>query len=188
MRRSRELKAETHEAIVAQASRLFRERGVDGVSVGDVMAEAGLTHGGFYRHFETKDALLAAATRKAFDDISAALEARAAAVGREEAVKDYFTFYLSDEHLTHPGLGCPIPTLGAEIARGDEALRLEFASSMKRSLATMAAGLPGSETESRAEALRELALRVGAILIARACDAATAAEVLEVCRRPVAAS
>jgi TetR/AcrR family transcriptional repressor of nem operon len=184
MRRSREAKAQTHGAILERASRLFRERGVEGTSVGDVMAEAGLTHGGFYRHFETKDALVSEAIRATFEGILAALDERAKEVGARDATRDYFAHYLSDGHLTHPGLGCPVPTLGSEIARAPEALKAEFGAGLNRSLTAFARSLPGSESEARAAATREFAMRVGAVLMARASDPQTARDILEACRAP----
>jgi len=184
MRRTREDKAETHTAILAKASRLFRERGVEGASVGDVMAEAGLTHGGFYRHFDNKEALVAASIRAAFDSFTDAIDQRAAIVGRERAVKDYFDYYLSNDHLTHPGLGCPAPTLGPDVARAPDALKAEFGAGLNRTLAAFVKGLPGDEAANRAAATREFAFRVGAILLARASDPATAADILEACREP----
>ena len=182
MRRSREEKAETRSAIVDHASRLFRERGVEKTSVGDVMAEAGLTHGGFYRHFETKEALVAETVRAIFDGILGDLQTRASDVGPNAAGAAYLAFYLSDEHLGHPGIGCPVPTLASEIARAPETLKAEFGASIQRTLETLASGLAGNESEKRAQAAREFAMRVGAILIARASDAATAQEVLAACR------
>lgn len=183
MRRSREAKAQTRDVIVARASRLFRERGVEGTSVGDVMQAAELTHGGFYRHFETKDALVAATIREAFDGVAAAVDERAKAVGRKQAVEDYLDFYLSDEHVSHPGLGCPVPSLGGEIGRGPNELKAEFGENFLGVVDKLAEGLPGSETERRRRILQELAMRVGAVLIARASDEATAAEVLSACRK-----
>ena len=182
MRRSREAKAETHDVIVEKASRLFRERGLEGVSVGDVMGEAGLTHGGFYRHFENKEALAAATIRAAFDGVAAAVESRTEAVGASGAAEEYLDFYLSDEHVTHPGLGCPVPALAGEIARGSEALRAEFGAHFNRVARLVARGLPGSDAQARQRALREFAMRAGAVLIARASDPATARDVLEACR------
>ena len=148
------------------------------------MAEAGLTHGGFYRHFETKDALVAAAIRATFEEIVGAVEERSAAIGADNAVSDYLDYYLSEEHVANPGLGCPIPTLGSEIARAPESLKAEFGASLNRSLTALARGLPGDEGAARAPATRELAMRVGAILIARASDPVTATDVLEACRNP----
>jgi len=184
MRRSRDAKAQTHDAIVAKASQMFRERGVEGTSVGDVMAQAGLTHGGFYRHFENKDALVAASIRSAFDEFIEALDERSAAVGPRDTVKEYFDQYLSDGHVSHPGEGCPIPSLGTEIGRGNDELKAEFAAGLNRALTVMANGLPNEGTPDRDSAIRELAMRVGAIVMARASDTATASEVLEACRKP----
>jgi len=182
MRRSREAKAETHDAIVEKASRLFRERGVEGTSVGDIMAEAGLTHGGFYRHFENKDALVAATIRSAFDGVAEAVRSRAEVVGLGAAVGDYLNFYLSSEHLAHPGLGCPAPSLAGEIARGSDALKAEFGAGFDQVARVLAEGMTGSETSRRERALRELAMRVGAVLIARASHPEMAMEVMKACQ------
>ena len=148
------------------------------------MAEAGLTHGGFYRHFDTKEALVGEAIRAAFDRFTETIEQRAATVGHEQAVKDFLDFYLSNDHLTHPGMGCPAPSLGADVGRAPEALKAEFAAGLHRTFAALAKGLPGDEATNRAAATREFALRVGAILLARASDPATAADILEACREP----
>ena len=147
------------------------------------MAEVGLTHGGFYRHFENKEALVAATIRATFDGIIAALEERATTVGANDAVQDYFAHYLSDEHLANPGLGCPVPALGSEIARSPETLKFEFGANLNCSLTAFAKGLPGDEKAMRAMATREFAMRVGAMLIARASDAATAGDILKACRK-----
>jgi TetR/AcrR family transcriptional repressor of nem operon len=184
VRRTREVKAETRNAILKQASRLFRQRGVEGASVGDVMSEAGLTHGGFYRHFANKDALVAATIRATFEEITETMEEQAVAVGMKQAVENYLAFYLSDAHVANPGLGCPVPALAGEISRASMALRTEFGGSFIRSLETISKGLSGSEAARRTQATRELAMRVGAILIARASDPTTAKKVLEACREP----
>ncbi len=147
------------------------------------MARAGLTHGGFYRHFENKQALVAAAIRETFAEIASKIEQRAASTGEKQAVEDYLSYYLSADHLTHPGLGCPAPSLGGEISRAPEALKAEFGASLSRVLALLAQGMPGDEAERRAEATRALALRVGAIVLARASDDTTATQILDACRR-----
>ena len=183
MRVSQAEKDRSHARIVETAARLIRERGPETTSVSDVMSGAGLTHGGFYRHFETKDALVAEAIRATFDGITGALEERTAAVGAKDAAQDYLAHYLSDEHLANPGLGCPVPTLGGEVARAPDALKAEFGASFNRSLTALARGAPGEGKAARAAATRALAMRVGAILIARASDPATAREVLEACRQ-----
>jgi TetR/AcrR family transcriptional repressor of nem operon len=95
--------------IVETAARLFRERGVAGVSVADVMAEVGLTHGGFYKQFASKDALVAEAVGKAFGD----LRGRLGATDRETFIREY----LSPEHRDDPGTGCPAAGFGGDLAR-----------------------------------------------------------------------
>ena len=127
---------------------------------------------------------MAASIRATFDGIVDAIEERTSTDGADTAVRDYLAHYLSDEHLANPGLGCPIPALGSEIARAPEVLKAEFAANLNRTLAVLEKGLPGPETERHAAAVRELAMRVGAILIARASDAATAKDVLDACREP----
>ena len=146
------------------------------------MADSGLTHGGFYRHFNNKDALVAASVREAFDEIIRLLDERMATVGAAEAVKDYLDYYLSDEHVANPSQGCPIPTLAGEITRGSDSLRSEFGDGVNRALTVLAKGFPDSPSANRTTAMRELAMRVGAILIARASDGQTAKDVLAACR------
>ena len=191
MRVSREEKARSHARIVAAAARLVRERGIENAGVADVMREAGLTHGGFYRHFDDKDALVAAALELAFDEILARLGAPpaddapangAAANDAAQAGADFRAFYLSEGHLERPGLGCPVAALGGEVARGPAALRTAFGAGVRRMIAALARGTPGTTPDARARASRELAMLVGALMIARASDPVTAREVLAACR------
>jgi TetR/AcrR family transcriptional repressor of nem operon len=101
---------ENRKRIVETAARMFRERGVAGVSVADVMAEVGLTHGGFYKQFASKDALVAEAVEQAF----AAQRDRLGAVG-----EDFVAAYLSGAHRDSPGDGCPSAGFGGDLARAD---------------------------------------------------------------------
>ncbi|MET3422089.1 TetR/AcrR family transcriptional repressor of nem operon [Actinoplanes tereljensis] len=105
---------ENRKRIVETAARLFRERGVDGVSVADVMAEVGLTHGGFYKQFASKDALVAEAVEHAF----AGMAERLRGLDRETFLREY----LSPEHRDNPGIGCPAAGFGGDLAREDGAL------------------------------------------------------------------
>jgi TetR/AcrR family transcriptional repressor of nem operon len=100
---------ENHRRIVATASRLFRERGVAGVSVADVMAEVGLTHGGFYKQFASKEALVAEAVEQAFTDV------------RVDDPEAFVDDYLSAAHRDQPGVGCPAAGFGGDLAREDPA-------------------------------------------------------------------
>ena len=201
MRVSREEKARSRARIVASAARLVRERGLEGAGVADVMREAGLTHGGFYRHFDDKDALVAAALESAFDDILARLDTPtanappandaalhdaaadgAATHGVAQAAADFRTFYLSKAHVERPGIGCPVAALGAEVARGTAALRTAFGAGVRRMVAALARATPGPAPDAHARATRELAMLVGALVIARASDPVTARDVLAACR------
>jgi TetR/AcrR family transcriptional repressor of nem operon len=183
MRVSREEKNRSHERIVEGAARIMRERGLDNTSVADVMTEAGLTHGGFYRHFGAKATLLESALERAFDEAIATLEG-----GPEDefpgAVAAYFDRYLSRGHLENPGIGCPVAALGGDIARGDGSLKAAFGKGVNRFIAAVAKGMTGSSTEKRAKAARKLAMMAGAVTIARASDAETADFLLSACRDP----
>ncbi len=180
MRVSRDEKAKSRERIVAGASRRLREAGIDGASVVDVMRDAGLTHGGFYRHFDDKAALVAAAIDHGFDQFAGGLAARVAAGDAEAAVADFVRLYLSDGHVANPGLGCPAAAAGSEVARGDEATRAAFGAGVERVVAALAAGMKGPHRRARAQ--RRFAMLVGAVVLARASDAATAAAVLAAAR------
>lgn len=181
MRQSREAKARSHEAIIAEAGRLFRERGLERTSVADVMEAADMTHGGFYRHFDSKDALAAAALRAAFDTIAGMIAAAAVARGAPAAVAEYFDLYLSADHVRNPGLGCPIPTLGPDVARGGEALRAAFDAGLSAVIERLAEGLEGSPQQREAEALRRLAQAAGAVVIARAAGEPMASRLIAAC-------
>ena len=181
MRASRDEKDRSHLRIIASASRLFRERGMDGASVGDVMQDAGLTHGGFYKHFESKDALVESAIAAAFDD----LLHRFGTDHIQEAFCRFQTQYLSEEHRSNPGLGCPVAALGQEVGRGSESLKVAFGTGVKRIISAIVARMTGSTSAKRKAAIREFSMLVGAIVIARASDDATAREVLSACRKNV---
>lgn len=182
MRVSREEMEKSHTRIVDGAARLLRERGIESTSVADVMNDAGLTHGGFYRHFKTKDELLAAAVEKAFADLTAALEARFDKFGRDGAVADYHADYLSKPHLDQPGKGCPIAALAGDVARAPVALKAVFGAGVKRLIAKLAEGVRGPAQDRQAKAARRLAMLVGAVMIARASDPEAARTVLAACQ------
>lgn len=179
MRVSNDEKERSRARILAAAGRLFRERGVDGASVGDIMREAGMTHGGFYRHFADKDALLAATLTDSFaafaQPLLSAPETDAAA-----AADAFRARYLSQTHRAHPGQGCPAAALAPDIARSDTAVREAFTGGLDRVVSGLAKG-QGADTTARAEALRDLSMMVGAIVLARATNDHLAAEILEAC-------
>jgi TetR/AcrR family transcriptional regulator, transcriptional repressor for nem operon len=164
-------KAETHERIVKTAARAIREHGYGGASVADVMKQAGLTHGGFYAHFESRDAMV----EEALDCAAGEGRARLAAAGERaepgRGLEAIVGSYLSDRHVEHPGSGCTLAALGSETARQSSALR-RIATRQVRGLAGLLAGqMPGGDTpENRARALATLSAMVGALLLSRAVD------------------
>ena len=170
--------------IVETASTLFRERGYDGVGIADLMAAAGFTHGGFYKHFGSKAHLMAEAATCGF----AQTATKAESVDAVEFVK----YYLSREHRDAPGEGCTMAALCADAARQPESIKTAFSTGFESLLATLANqfGAPKGgkrERDVRATRIEVIAQVVGALVLSRACpdDAPLADEILEVCRAAV---
>jgi TetR/AcrR family transcriptional repressor of nem operon len=165
--------------IVETASALFRERGYDGVSVADLMAAAGFTHGGFYKHFRSKADLITEAAACGF----AQMEARTGSAERVALIRQY----LSREHRDTPGDGCTIAALSADAARQPAEVKQVFADGIERLLAKAMHGAAdegeGAQHAARARRINDLAHLVGAVLLSRACpdDSALADEILESC-------
>ena len=161
-----------HQAIEAAASRLFRERGLSGVSVADLMAEAGLTHGGFYAHYPSKDALAAAACAAAFAQagadwrarIEAAADARAA---RRAIAEGYLREVYRDPHAA----ACPTATLATDVAREPTShpIHAAYVDGVRSQVAVLASlGTSGDAGRDRADACVQLATMMGGLLLARA--------------------
>src|SRR5271168_5309425 len=123
MRYGPEHKAETHQKIVEDASRRIRAEGMTGAAVSAVMQSAGLTHGGFYKHFASKDELLLESLSEAFQEISDRLVHAGERAPRETAWKAIVKTYLSLESCDHVEYGCPLTALGSELARADPAMK-----------------------------------------------------------------
>lgn len=156
-------------AIEAASARLFREYGLHGVSVAQVMADAGLTHGGFYGHFPSKDALAAAACKRAFEESDLRWRQRIAAAGddHQAARRSLVEPYLSPAHRDHAGLGCPASALAGDVARepADKPVRRAYLEGLKALIETWQSTAPGIDRQA---ALMDLATLVGAITLARA--------------------
>jgi TetR/AcrR family transcriptional regulator, transcriptional repressor for nem operon len=164
MRVTRAKAAENREKVVATAARLFREKGFDGVGLDAIMAEAGLTHGGFYRQFGSKDGLAVEALGHAFAD-SAAWQAGMPGL---RAVVDG---YLSARHRDAVGGGCALAALAPEVARQSEGVRHTLAGHVREQIGRIAAWLSGrDEAQRRRRAIATLAGMVGALALARAVD------------------
>ncbi len=168
MRYSREHKLETHARIVKKASVRLREKGAHGVGVADLMKEAGLTHGGFYAHFDSREALLIEAFTHAMDRGTERWRKLAQRTPPGERLASIADAYLSAAHRDHPGKGCAIPTLGAEIAREGPKARKAFAAKLDQMVdmfAGQVAELP--RKAARKQALAAMATMVGTLVLAR---------------------
>jgi len=169
--------AEKHDRIVQQAARLFRERGFSGVSVGEIMKSTGLTHGPFYNHFASKDALMAESLASISQGALIALaETSPDAKGREA----YVATYLSKQHRDDPGAGCPIAALAPEIVR-EAGIRGVFTSHIRSTIERLAAHFPwSSKKNARRDVILAVSAMAGALMIARAVDdEALSIEILE---------
>lgn len=170
MKVSREQVALNRERIVEAAARLFREKGYDGIGVADLMKGAGLTHGGFYGHFESKEALLAEACAKALDG-SVERWQKIAAKAPEAALDQIAANYLSAEHRDHPGHGCAVTSLGADVARLGPPARKALTDGARGQIEVLTELVPGEDAAGRRKkALATYAAMVGAIVLARAVD------------------
>jgi TetR/AcrR family transcriptional repressor of nem operon len=164
-------KEKTREQIVSAAARAFREEGVAGVSVPELMGRAGLTHGGFYAHFRNKDQLVAEACRIALRESSARLIETARQAPREERLAAFIRAYASSTHRDDPGAGCVLPALAAELGRHDAPeVRAAFTESFNESIATLARALPEDGTDRTHRALALMSGLAGAVMLSRAVD------------------
>lgn len=165
-------KRKSHNRILEKAGEVFRERGVETTSVSDVMQAAGLTHGGFYRHFKSKDELVAAAFRTAVDGVLADMEAADAGDAKAAARRDYIDTYLSLCHVGSRGDGCPLAALAGELNRGAPDARREGFDALQRTSAQLTCG------NDPAQGLATLALMLGTVTLARLADNDAAAETM----------
>lgn len=162
-RMSREEKARTHARIVEVAAGMFRENGIAATGLVDVMKAAGLTHGGFYRHFGSKDDLVAAAISHAVSMSLADLERAEGLEAKASAVRSYIDRYLSDEHVGIPRDGCPLAALGPEAPRSSTRVSSALEDGSIRAIAALAAAMNGQ----REAAAALMATLLGTVVMAR---------------------
>ena len=168
MRYRPEHKAEVHQKIVRDASRRVRTEGLSGAAVAAVMRDTGLTHGGFYKHFESKDALLMESLSEAFQEIADRLAQAAAKSQPQTAWKAIVKTYLSLEYCDHIEYGCPLTALAPELARADKAMKPRIFEELKRYRSRMLPFMPGQRTADKERAFFSIfSTMVGAIEIAR---------------------
>ena len=171
-------KAETHERIVRRASKRFREAGLDGIGVADLMKEAGMTVGGFYKHFPSRADLVIEALQAAFAEREAHIEKR------RPSFAELTDAYLGLDHRDNPGVGCAVGALLGDAARSSERIRAVYTEQVNRDIGNMASRLDSKEPSAkRAQAIFAFSALVGALGLARAVsDEAFSLEILETVR------
>lgn len=186
MRVSREQAAQNRNRIVDVAGQRFRERGFEGIGVADLMKEAGLTHGGFYGHFGSKDELMAEAFQKALEQSHEHWRKRTE--GARDPVGELARYYLTMRHRDDPGHGCAVAALGADVARQGPSVRHVFTQGLRSSFDFLAKLVKGTSAEAkRRKAIHTYASWVGAMILARAAhDPALSREILEAVKESAA--
>ncbi|KQZ57944.1 TetR family transcriptional regulator [Rhizobium sp. Root149] len=176
MRVSRAQAEANRETVINVASRLFREHGFDGIGLKDLMKGAGLTQGGFYKQFESKDDLAALASRRALE--SATRRWSSVAASSADPIQGIIDLYLSAGHRGEIGDGCPLVALGSDAARQSEDVRKPFEDGIKAHLQVLSELLPATDSREtrtqKAEVM--LALMVGAVTLSRIVTDETLAE------------
>jgi TetR/AcrR family transcriptional repressor of nem operon len=168
MRYSKEHKQETHARIVKKASVRLREKGAHGIGVADLMKEAGLTHGGFYAHFDSREALVIEAFAYAMDRSTERWRKIAEDTPPEKRLVTIVESYLTPVHRDDPGHGCAVPTLGAEIARESPKTRRAFAAKLEAMIDMMADQILDVPRKSaRKQAVAALATMMGTLVLSR---------------------
>ena len=168
MRYSKEHKQETHARIVKKASVRLREKGAHGIGVADLMKEAGLTHGGFYAHFDSREALVIEAFAYAMDRATERWRKIAEDTPPEKRLATIVESYLTPVHRDDPGHGCAVPTLGAEIARESPKTRKAFAAKLEQMIDMMADQILDVPRKSaRKQAVAALATMMGTLVLSR---------------------
>jgi TetR/AcrR family transcriptional repressor of nem operon len=168
MRYSREHKLETHDRIVKKASVRLREKGAHGIGVADLMKEAGLTHGGFYAHFASREALMIEAFAYAMERSTERWRKLAEQTAPAKRLASIVESYLTPAHRDDPGHGCAVPTLGADIARESPKTRKAFAAKLEQMIDMMAEQIPDVPRKAaRKQAMATIATMMGTLVLSR---------------------
>jgi TetR/AcrR family transcriptional repressor of nem operon len=162
-------KTQSHDRIVEVAARRIRESGTEAPGVAEIMASAGLTHGGFYKHFGSRDELIAEAAERTYAESERA--AQRVTDGADDPLAEFVDWYLSAEHRDDPGAGCSVVALGNDVARASDVVRSAYTDQVRRYLARLDELLgTGERQPPSAEAAAALSTLAGAVLVARAVD------------------
>jgi TetR/AcrR family transcriptional regulator, transcriptional repressor for nem operon len=182
-------KEETRNKVVKAAAAAVRAKGPDGVGVAEIMKEVGLTHGGFYAHFPSKEALVAAAIGEAFDQGHRRFGRIIGDKTGLEAFDAFLQSYVSMDHRAHPQRGCPIATIASDLPRQGAAVREVFDAGVTSLIGRVASWLPGDDAQERQDLAGSLlAEMAGAVSLSRAVsDEAMARRFLDQSRKRIAA-
>jgi TetR/AcrR family transcriptional regulator, transcriptional repressor for nem operon len=181
MGHSKAQKTRTHKRIVSIASKRFREKGLAGFGIAELMKEAGLTVGGFYKHFDSRDDLVAEAVSSAFGGWKRRVDA-AKAGGPSVSLAKLIDDYLNEAHRDNPGTGCAFSALAAEIGRSHERTRALTTEQVRNDIQLTASLIPDNEPNAarRTQAILTFSALVGAMSLARAVsDEALSREILK---------
>lgn len=180
MKVTREQALLNRQRVVETAGRLFREHGFDGVGIADVMKAAGLTHGGFYAQFPSKEHLMAEAATCASEETDNQWRETLERT-RQESLSGFAEFYLSADHRDHPAIGCVVSTLGVDVARQGALVRTAFTNSVKRIFGLLESLVPDRVQKARrSKAIASFAAMVGGVVLARGVnDEALSDEILK---------
>ncbi len=181
MRKSKQEAAVTRQRIIMAAAAAFRKNGIAGTGLSDLMAAAGLTHGGFYRHFDSKDQIVAEACSAAAESLVEQLAASASKKSPQRGLKTIVESYLSAAHRDEPADGCPLAALGSEMARGDERTRAAATQALLKLVEVIASQFGKTRPDvARRRALAAAATMIGALTMSRmVTDSALSAGILQ---------
>lgn len=171
MRYDKDHKAETHKRVVEVASRRFRKDGIEATGVVDLMADAGLTHGGFYAHFSSKETLVREALQTASEKSRARLQRQIeeARTAGQDPLENIVRIYLTPAHRDRPDRGCSIAALGTEIARRPRKTKDAFAEGLEKTLGLIESTLPEAASPQRKQtAVAIFSIMIGALQMSRA--------------------
>lgn len=180
MRRSKQQTAATRQRIIRESAAAFRKNGIAATGLSDLMAAAGLTHGGFYRHFDSKAQLIAEACGAAAKSLAEQVAASTSKKSPRDGLKAIVEKYLSAAHRDEPEDGCPVAALGSEIARGDETTRAAATQGFLKLAEIIAAQFRKTRPDvARRRALVAVATMIGALTMSRiATDPELSASIL----------
>jgi TetR/AcrR family transcriptional regulator, transcriptional repressor for nem operon len=168
MRKSKQEAAATRQRIIAAAAATFRKNGIAGTGLSDLMAAAGLTHGGFYRHFDSKDQIVARACTAAVDSLVEQLAAATFRKSPKQGLKTIVENYLSAAHRDEPADGCPLAALGSEMARADERTRAAATQAFLKLVGVIASQFGKARPDlARRRALVAASTMIGALTMSR---------------------